>query len=105
MKSLEQIRQYISEEVGYVNWDVLVDLIKNDSELITFYTDMVASEYAEQALDEAADKVTLELDEKDPYRANDYPEHQRECLGDGRDGNILAYINRDSILSVKEQLK
>jgi len=88
MKTLEELRQYISEEVGYVNWDTLVEVIKGSADLITFYTDMVATAYADQALEEAADNVEL------------LPQEQYSC-----EGCCSAEININSILSIKEQLK
>lgn len=105
MKTLNAIKKEVAKDSGYAEWYILQKQLMTGAGNLEYYIDLIAKRYAEQALDEASDKVTLELDEKDPYRTNDHPEHQRECLGDGRDGNILAYINRDSILSIKEQLK
>lgn len=105
MKTLEQCYEDIAVECGYTTFDALLEEIKGDAELIEFYIRIVSRYYAEQAIDKCANEASLILDEEDPYRVDDYPEHQRECLGDGRDGNILVYINRQSILSVKQHLQ
>lgn len=67
MKTLEEIKNYVAYESGYdsteniTSWDALINEIQGDTDLINHYVGCVAILYAEQALDEAADKATVEI--------------------------------------------
>ncbi len=86
MKTLEETYDWVAIESGYSNKAEMFKEIVSNEDLVEFYMRLVATKYAEQAIDRCA--ATAEA-----------------FIGLDIDGDTDAVINEESILKVKEELK
>lgn len=91
MKTLNAIKEEVAKEEGHESWYDLKESWMTQKDILEGYMEDVAKRYAEQALDEAADKAEIDLDYQYDYDAAcEFPTYS---------------VDRESILSIKEQLK
>jgi len=117
MKTLKEIKQDVAYNAGYENikhendgsaWCTLMNEITGDTSLIEFYFNQVAKLYAEQAIDAVCEHLKdYEHEEVDYSRKTPKTEDMLAIgyYGDGRDGDVMVWIDKQSILKIKEELK
>lgn len=111
MKTLNDTKNEIAVEHSFKNWKDLFDQMKAGVIGRGYYSilfELVAKRYAEQAIDAVCDHL------KHYEHENNFPDGQTEITdnmlavgnyGDGRDGDIMVWIDKQSILKLKEEFK
>lgn len=99
IKTLQELQEYTAQEVGYSNWHSLLKEVKQDAEVLDFYIDGVAIEFAKQFIDVAWEKamvVEVEQDGDPISKPTDmfYIEPNRYMI-----------VDKQSILYIKQLIK
>lgn len=85
MKTLEETYDWVASISGFQDTESMFKDITGDTDLIEFYMRLVATKYAEEAINECADKAVIFLPHSHYHGTRN--------------------IDKDSILKVKEELK